>query len=62
MDIAASPGMVETPISFTGVGAVVVVVVVVVVVGCFCATSSTTFALLEFVDFLVANTFLLEVI
>ena len=64
-DRGASPRMVVVVwavVSFVGIGTVVFVVVIVVFVGCFCATSSTTFALLRLVDFLVARTFLLEAI
>ena len=55
-DGGASLALVETPVSFTGVEAVVVVV------GCFCATSSTTFDLLGLVNFFVASAFLLGAI
>ena len=64
-DGGASLGMVvviQAVVSFTGVGAVVFMVVIVVFVGCFCAISSTTFAFLGLVDFLVARTFLLGAI
>ena len=62
MEGGASPGMVETRVSFTSVRDVVFIVVVVVFLGCFCSTSSTTFTLLGLVDFFVISTFFLGAI
>ena len=56
-DGGASPALVETPVSFIGIGAVVVIFA-----GCFCVTSSTTFTFLGLVDLLVTSTFFLGAI
>ena len=61
-DGAASPGMVETPVSLTDVLTVVFVVVVIFVGCCFCVKSLITFDLLGLVDFFVAIAFLLGAI